>query len=331
MGDVIVYAFVSFFVFLIGIEIAIGIIKWLGVFVTVEERTCRVYTLFGKMIGMLDEPGLKILPVELGPQAFLIGLFGQCYVVDMRLDQEYLRSQPVNSEEGAPMGIGVWYEMYVSDPKAWLFNNTDPRGSLRANVSNAAVRCLSNMKLASMLENRHQMSRTVRAEVSPHSHQWGYRLGSVYIRKVHFRDRGMIREIETKVVNRLRQVTSAIRQDGANQVSLITSTAERQAAVAFAQAAAVRPQIVGGALNQIAEDPEIVRVMFEILETQRLLEAQGLELTLVPPGGRADMLTSLLAGHEPGAAPPAVPPRMPPQQPNPQQPPPQAVGQPRKQ
>jgi len=48
----------------------------------------------------------------------------------------------------------------------------------------------------------------------------------------------MIQQIEEKVVNRLRQVTSSIKQDGANQVSIITSTAERQAAVEFAKAAA---------------------------------------------------------------------------------------------
>ena len=59
----------------------------------------------------------------------------------------------------------------------------------------------------------------------------------------------MIRQIEEKVVNRLRQVTSAIRQDGANQVSIITNTAERTAAIEFAKAAAMRPQIVGAALN----------------------------------------------------------------------------------
>ena len=84
----------------------------------------------------------------------------------MRLDQEYLRSQPVNSEEGAPMGIGIWYEMFISDPVAYLFKNADPRGSLAANVSNATVRCLSNMPLARMLEERHTMSQTVRTEVS---------------------------------------------------------------------------------------------------------------------------------------------------------------------
>ena len=51
------------------------------------------------------------------------------------------------------------------------------------------------------------MSQTVREEVSPKSHEWGYQLGSVYIRKVHFRDPEMIKQIESKVVNRLRQVT----------------------------------------------------------------------------------------------------------------------------
>src|SRR5204863_4822713 len=145
---------------------------------------------------------------------------------------------------------------------AYLFTNADPRGSLGANVGNSTVRCLSNMKLADMLENRHAMSQTVRAEVSPQSQEWGYSLGSVYIRKVHFRDVGMIKQIEEKVVNRLRQVTSAIKQDGANQVSIITSSADREAAIEFAKAAALRPRIVGEALHRIAKDPEVAAALF---------------------------------------------------------------------
>ena len=46
----------------------------------------------------------------------------------------------------------------------------------------------------------------------------------------------MIRQIEEKVVNRLRQVTSAIKQTGANQVNVITSSAEREASIEFAKA-----------------------------------------------------------------------------------------------
>jgi regulator of protease activity HflC (stomatin/prohibitin superfamily) len=147
-----------------------------------------------------------------------------------------------------------------------------------------------------MLETRHTMSLLVRQEVSPKSHEWGYRLGSVYIRKVHFRDEGMIRQIEEKVVNRLRQVTSAIKQDGANQVSIITSTADRQAAIAFANAQAKRPEIVGAALHKISADPEVASALFEILENQRLLEGKA-QITLVPQ--KSDLLAQLLASEGP--------------------------------
>jgi regulator of protease activity HflC (stomatin/prohibitin superfamily) len=108
-------------------------------------------------------------------------------------------------------------------------------------------------------------------------------LGSVYIRKVHFRDLQMIRQIEEKVVNRLRQVTSAIRQDGANRVSIITSSAEREAAVEFARAEAMRPKIVGEGLKEVIDNPEVAAAMFEIMETEKILEGNT-RITLMPEG-----------------------------------------------
>ena len=56
----------------------------------------------------LDEPAAGMNATEkLGLRALVVRWLGQRHVLDMRLDQEYLRSQPVNSEEGAPMGIGI--------------------------------------------------------------------------------------------------------------------------------------------------------------------------------------------------------------------------------
>jgi len=287
-------AFITFVALFILIPVLGAVVRLLGVYTIVEEGRCHVYVLFGKVVAILDEPGPYLLWVKMGPKALIVNWLGRCHVLDMRRDQQYLRSQAVNSEEGAPMGIGIWYEMYISDPVAYLFKNADPQGSLAANISNTTVRCLSNMPLADMLETRHTMSQTVRQEVSPKSHEWGYKLGSVYIRKVHFRDEGMIRQIEEKVVNRLRQVTSAIKQDGANQVSIITSTADRQAAVEFARAQAMRPQIVGEALQEISSDPEVLRVMFEILENQRLVDGQA-KITLIPE--KHELLSQLLASE----------------------------------
>ncbi len=266
----------------------------LGLYTVIKEGECKVFVLFGKVIKTIDEPGLHLLVTKVGPHALLIPYFGKVHSVDIRLDQEYLRSQAVNSEEGTPMGIGVWYEMKITNPSDYLFKNNDPRGSLRANVSSATVRCLSNMPLDELLENRHFMSRSVREEVTPRSQSWGYSLGSIYIRKVHFRDDLMIKQIEQKVGNRLLQVTSAIRQAGANQVDVIKSAADKKAAMEFARAASMRPRIVGATMNSISADRQVLDALMEILEVQRICDSEG-NLTVVPQGTSGEMLNALQA------------------------------------
>lgn len=288
-------AFATFIVLSIAFPMLFGFLRLFSLYDIIEERKCHVYVLFGKVIGSNSEPGIYFLPSVLGPQALLIRFFGERRVLDLRLDQQYLRSQAVNSEEGAPIGIGIWYEMFISDPIAYLFKNTDPRGSLRANVGSTTVRALSNMHLSDMLETRHTMSLAVRNEVSPKAHEWGYKLGSVYIRKVHFRDAQMVRQIEEKVTNRLRQVTSAIMQDGVNQVSLIRGTAEREAAIEFARAATLRPQILGAALREMQTKPHVATATFEVLEIQQILAGKA-DVVLLPPGASA--LSTLLASSE---------------------------------
>lgn len=266
---------------LVAEKILLAVLQAVNFYTIVKEGRSKVYVLFGEVVHTITEPGLHFLWPQLTWRAFVIKFLGQIYEIDMRMDQVYLRSQPVNSEEGAPMGVGIWYEMYINNPVAYLFKNSDPSGSLSANVSNATVRCLSNLPLSKMLSDRHTLSQIVRAEVTQKSQDWGYKLGSVYIRKVHFRDENMIREIEGKVVNRLRQVTAAIKQDGENQVHVITNTAQRTASIEFAKAGAVRPRLVGDALKKMSEDPEVTQAMFEVLETQKTLENPG-ELILIP-------------------------------------------------
>ncbi len=267
-----------------------------GFYAIIHEKEARVYVLFGDIVGVLDRPGLHFLWFELGWRAFFVNWLGRSYVRKFDLDQQYLRSIPVNSEEGTPMGIGVWCEMFITDPVAHIFKNVDPQGSLNANTKNATIKHLSNLPLTEMLVNRHSMSLSVRQEVSPESNEWGYKLGSVYIRKVHFRDDEMVRQIESKVVNRLRQVTSAIRQDGLNQVNIIKSKAEQEAAAEFARAQSVHPKIVSATIKKISQDPEILSTMFDILEYQRIVEGNN-DLTLIPGNSKDGILTQLLAAE----------------------------------
>lgn len=239
------------------------------------ERTVVVYTFFGKVVGRVEEPGLVFPPLHFGLKALLFPFFGKSYIVSTQLFQSYLRNQLVNSEEGAPMGVGVWFEMYVNDPEAFLFRNSSPMGSLNANVATAVVKQLSNLKLDVLLEDRDALSRRVREEVSPTSSQWGFALGSTYIRKVAFRDQGMIAEIQRKVVNRLRQVTAAMKQAGDNTVAIIHSEADKQASQRLGQAQAVRPEIVGRALASIQSEPEVASALFRLLDITATLKGNG--------------------------------------------------------
>jgi len=91
----------TFLAVLIGVPVFLGIFRIFGVYMIVQERSCCVYVLVGKVVDVLDQPGLYFLPAKLGLAPFFVNIFGKCYVLDIRLDQEYRRSEPVNSEERA--------------------------------------------------------------------------------------------------------------------------------------------------------------------------------------------------------------------------------------
>jgi len=274
-----------------GTIVLVGLGRAFQLWRVLPERTVLVYTFFGKVVGQVDEPGLFFPIMHFGPKALLFPFFGKAYTVKTAIYQAYLRNQLVNSEEGAPMGVGIWFEMFVRDPKAYLFQNSDPMGSLKANVATAVVKQLSNLKLDVLLENRDALSRKVREEVTPTSAQWGFSLGSTYIRKVAFRDKGMIGEIQRKVVNRLRQVTAAMRQAGENEVAIIHSEADKKASQRLGQAQAVRPQVVGAALAEIQRVPEVASALFTLLDIQATLKSPG-KVVLTAAGSTGLLLNS---------------------------------------
>jgi hypothetical protein len=107
----------------------------------------------------------------------------------------------------------------------------------------------------------------------------------------------MIKQIEEKVVNQLRQVTSAIEQDGLNQVNVIASKADQVASIEFAKAAAIRPQIVSDTLLNISRDPEVLSTLFDILECQKMTEGNN-TLTLIPKDGQGNILSQLIAARD---------------------------------
>jgi len=277
-----IFGTIAFFIGLLVIPVVLGLARGLGLYASVHECQAQVFTLFGKVIGTLDEPGLNFPMARFGPRALLVPFFGKKYTVGTALRQHYLRNQMVNSEEGTPMGVGIWYEMQVTNPADYLFINTNPEGSLQANVASSTISTLSNLEMEKMLEDRHSLSRTVRQAVSPLSEKWGYRLGSVYIRKVAFTNQQIMDNITEKVVKRLIQVTSAMKQDGENRVGLIQSETANKVSQKMAEAASRRPEVVGQTLNEIArDDNEILETVLEVMEVEKLLDS-GAPVDVLP-------------------------------------------------
>ena len=280
----------------LSVPLLLGLARAFGLYAIVQERRCHVYVLFGKVMATIDEPGLHFLcSSDRAGGALVIHWLGRCHVLDMRLDQEYLRSQPVNSEEGAPMGIGIWYEMFISDPVAYLFKNTDPRGSLAANVSNSTVRCLSNCRWPSMLVNRHAMSHTVRDEVSPKSHEWGYKLGSVYIRKVHFRDAG--HDQADREQGRQPPAPGDLRHQAGRREPGEHHHQHRRAAGRHRVRQGRRPcarRSSARRLQKISQDADVASALFDVLEAQKIIDGEA-RITILPQNSH--LLGELLAAN----------------------------------
>jgi len=64
------------------------LLQFFGFYAIVEERTCYVYVLFGKVLAVINEPGLHILLFKLGLKAPIVRWLGRRYVLDMRIDQQ---------------------------------------------------------------------------------------------------------------------------------------------------------------------------------------------------------------------------------------------------
>jgi hypothetical protein len=92
----------------------------------------------------------------------------------------------------------------------------------------------------------------------------------------------MVDNITEKVVKRLVQVTSAMKQDGENRVGLIKSQTANKVSQKMAEASAARPRVVGQALNEIArKDAEILEAVLDVMETERLLKSNA-EVDVLP-------------------------------------------------
>jgi hypothetical protein len=70
---------VTFLACFVLLPVVFWLLRFFGFYAIVEERTCYVYVLFGKVVAVIDEPGLHILLFKLGLKAPIVRWLGRVY------------------------------------------------------------------------------------------------------------------------------------------------------------------------------------------------------------------------------------------------------------
>ena len=86
--------FTTFIACVIFVPFLTALGKFFCLFATVQECEAQVFLLFGRVIGVIDEPGLRPLALKLGPHALLIRFFGAVRRVDLRLIRSICEASP---------------------------------------------------------------------------------------------------------------------------------------------------------------------------------------------------------------------------------------------
>ena len=66
---------VTFILCVLTLPFVLAGLKIINFYTAVNEGRCKVYVLFGKVLGVVTQPGLHLLWLSLGPQAALVRFF----------------------------------------------------------------------------------------------------------------------------------------------------------------------------------------------------------------------------------------------------------------
>ena len=75
--QVLLIAAIAFFGWWIAMPIVFAILRMLGFYIIVNERTAHVYTLFGKVVAVFDQPGMYSMWPRIGARSLLVPLLGK--------------------------------------------------------------------------------------------------------------------------------------------------------------------------------------------------------------------------------------------------------------
>lgn len=258
--------------------------------VQLDDRQVALVTTFGRLVTVLRQPGLHVLPSKLLPWV-------DVQRVSEARDFRSYKGIHVNDSRGTTMRVDLWVELHIIDAAKSQFAVTNWNRSLESVVSHAALSILGKSDFQHVLQDRQELGERLRADIAREAERWGLSIDSAFIQQIELLPE-VAAELSNTIAARLERATAEIDATGRLEVAQLEADTSREVASLVAQARAEYPLAIGGALASLQGTPDVLAAYLELFELSQLRPARtvafrGFEGGQAPRSIDAAMLASV--------------------------------------
>lgn len=224
--------------------------------ISVEDGESVLVTRFGKLLVILDKPGLHTMVERLFPWI-------ETHVVSLRRDFRHFQDVHVNDSRGTTVIVDIWLEVRVEDPVKALFHVADWNASLQNLVSHAATSILGNREFKEILCDRTELATILQRDIGQETARWGVKVELVFIRNVSLLPE-VSRQIFETIAARLERAKADIDEAGRLAVAELDANTSVRVSTLVADAKGQYPLAVGRALAQLRKEPAVFDAYTEL-------------------------------------------------------------------
>ncbi|MDA8345202.1 MAG: SPFH/Band 7/PHB domain protein [Thermaerobacter sp.] len=259
--------------------------------------------------GVIVRFGRYSRPAQAGI-AFIIPLAERMMRVSTRSQTVQLPASPVLTGDNVSPVIDAYFVYRVIDPRAFLFEISNPVETVQAIMFSTIRRVIAEMHLSEAMAARDKIDAELRHELDQKTAGWGFRVEQVSIRDFQLPNEMKAAMEQQKIADSQRHA-AINRAEGEKQSAILAAEGQRAAAiaqaegeaqailnVATAQARAIT-QVYGAYLAAGGEDARDAVLTVRALETLERV-ANGQATTILLPNNLAGIAGTLAALTEIG-------------------------------
>lgn len=240
---------------LLGAGTSIGIIAVLlmvfrAVTVSVEDEEAVLVTRFGKLVRRFDTAGLHVLVDRALPWVSV-------HRVSLARDFREFKNVHVNDARGTTVMVDVWAELRVVDPVKALFAVEHWDMATRNLLVHATTSTLSSKDFSHIVRDNSELTATLQRELSLETERWGVRVEQVFLRDVSLLPE-VSRQLFGAVAARLERARAVIEELGRLDVARLEADTAQKVAALVGEAKAQYPLAVGGAYRAMKANPRVL-------------------------------------------------------------------------